>query len=80
MAESRRTAGEYVANGMLDLNNEAMKEVADHMLRGAPKVTRFAAKRIPGAPGLPQRGCTEETVAVGPEPRTSVCRVVRPLI
>ena len=56
MAGERRgeqtSTGEKVANGLLAGHEKAMEMVGDHMLRAAPKMTRFVVKKIPGAPGL----------------------------
>jgi hypothetical protein len=46
--EKRTSAGEKVAAGLLDGHEKALDMVGDHLLRDAPRTTRFVLKRIPG--------------------------------
>jgi len=50
-SETAKEPSELVGGGMLETGGKLMGAGAEHMLKAAPKATRFVLKRVAGAPG-----------------------------
>jgi len=50
--QAPQDVGETAAGMTLETHKQLMDAAADRMLQGAPKVTRYVLKKIPGLPGF----------------------------